>query len=80
MKFYDQTILGKEYENEIFVGDYHFGNIHHFRLNDDGEVKANLFAEGFNLGISDIEVGPDGYLYIVADGQGAIYRIYPQSK
>jgi glucose/arabinose dehydrogenase len=43
-------------------------------------VKGNLFAKGFSLGISDIEVGPDGYLYIVAHGQGAIYRIYSQHK
>jgi aldose sugar dehydrogenase len=98
LKFYDSTILGQKYENGIFVGDYHFGNISHFRLNhdrtslalkgmlvdkvanDNAEVQGNLFAKGFSLGISDIEVGPDGYLYIVAHGQGAIYRIYPQNK
>jgi glucose/arabinose dehydrogenase len=98
LKFYDSTILGQKYENGIFVGDYHFGNISHFRLNhnrtslalkgmladkvanDNAEVKGNLFAKGFSLGISDIEVGPDGYLYIVAHGQGSIYRIYPQNK
>jgi glucose/arabinose dehydrogenase len=54
----------------------------------DEEYKEILFASGFN-GITDIEVGPDGYLYVLtfhertkADrqhyyGQGAIYRIVP---
>jgi glucose/arabinose dehydrogenase len=52
------------------------------------EYKKTLFANGFN-GITDIEVGPDGYLYVLAFhertaadrqhyyGQGAVYRIVP---
>jgi glucose/arabinose dehydrogenase len=35
-----------------------------------------VFGEGF-AGISDLEVGPDGYLYIVSLGQGKIFRIVP---
>ena len=27
--------------------------------------------------ISDLEVGPDGYLYVVSIGLGGIYRIVP---
>jgi aldose sugar dehydrogenase len=33
-----------------------------------------IFGKGFG-GITDLEVGPDGYLYVVSIGQGAIYRI-----
>jgi aldose sugar dehydrogenase len=33
-----------------------------------------IFGQGF-AGITDIEVGPDGYLYIVSIGQGKIFRI-----
>jgi glucose/arabinose dehydrogenase len=33
-----------------------------------------LFGEGF-AGISDLEVGPDGYLYVVSLGQGKIFRV-----
>jgi glucose/arabinose dehydrogenase len=52
------------------------------------EDQAIIFASGFN-GITDMEVGPDGYLYVLsfhekteADrqhyyGQGAVYRIVP---
>ena len=39
---------------------------------DDGII----FGKGFG-GITDLEVGADGYLYVVSIGQGAIYRIVP---
>jgi glucose/arabinose dehydrogenase len=45
----------------------------------DSEVEEHasvIFGEGFG-GITDLEVGPDGYLYVVSIGQGAIYRIVP---
>ena len=32
-----------------------------------------IFGEGF--GISDLEVGPDGNLYVVSLGQGKIFRV-----
>jgi glucose/arabinose dehydrogenase len=42
--------------------------------NDNG--GGIIFGKGFG-GITDLEVGPDGYLYVVSIGQGAIYRIVP---
>src|SRR5215208_6763162 len=44
--------------------------------NTPEEMQETIFGEGFG-GITDLEVGPDGYLYIVSLGQGAIYRIVP---
>jgi hypothetical protein len=35
-----------------------------------------IFGQGF-AGITDVEVGPDGYLYIVSIGQGKIFKIVP---
>jgi aldose sugar dehydrogenase len=35
-----------------------------------------VFGEGF-AGVSDLEVGPDGNLYVVSLGQGKIFRIVP---
>src|SRR5215204_2072673 len=40
------------------------------------ELEQIIFAEGFG-GITELEVGPDGYLYVVSLGHGAIYRILP---
>lgn len=45
----------------------------------DADLKDVIFGDGFG-GISDIKVGPDGYLYIVSIGQGKIYRIISQEK
>jgi aldose sugar dehydrogenase len=41
-------------------------------------VDEILFGQGFG-GITDLTVGPDGYLYIVSIGQGKIFRILPNS-
>jgi aldose sugar dehydrogenase len=46
------------------------------------EIQSHIFAQGFK-GITDIKVGPDGYLYILTyerpGGEGAIYRIIPRN-
>jgi glucose/arabinose dehydrogenase len=83
LTFLDSEIYGKEYENDILVGDFHDGKIYHFDLTEnrtalelDGflkdkiadsqdELKNTLFGQGFG-GITDIEVGPDGYLYVLS--------------
>ena len=55
IKFLHSDKLGKKYQNDIFVGDYHQGNIYHFKLNQnrtalvlDGQLRdkiANLPSE-----------------------------------
>jgi hypothetical protein len=45
----------------------------------DTDLNDVIFGDGFG-GISDIQVGPDGYLYIVSIGQGKIYRIISSEK
>jgi glucose/arabinose dehydrogenase len=41
------------------------------------EAKDIVFGDGFS-GVTDLTVGPDGYLYIVSIGQGKVYRILPK--
>jgi aldose sugar dehydrogenase len=83
IKFLDTDRLGKNYENDIFVGDFHTGNLYHFDLrkdrtrllleeplkdkvaNNTSELEKVIFGKGFG-GITDLEVGPDGYLYVLA--------------
>ena len=36
-----------------------------------------IFGQGFG-GITDLTVGPDGYLYVVSIGQGKVFRIVPE--
>jgi glucose/arabinose dehydrogenase len=87
LKFLDSKIYGKEYEHDMFVGDFHNGNVYHFDLtenrtaleldgilkdkvaNNQDESKSTVFGGGFGA-ITDIEVGPDGYLYFLSLYQG----------
>jgi glucose/arabinose dehydrogenase len=45
--------------------------------NSPDELDSVIFGNGFS-GITDIEVGPDGYLYVLTYSKGAIYRIMPK--
>jgi glucose/arabinose dehydrogenase len=96
--FLNSSKLGKQYENDMFVGDILNGNLYDFKLNQKrdgllltGSVAADnnvinnpeenqqlVFAPGFG-GITDLQVGPDGYLYVLSYTDGALYRIVPSS-
>jgi len=87
IKFLNSNKLGKEYENDMFVGDFHNGYLYHFDLNkkrtglllkgsladklanNNDELKQVIFGHGFGA-ITDLEIGPDGYLYIMSLKQG----------
>jgi glucose/arabinose dehydrogenase len=42
------------------------------------ELEPLVFARGFGM-ITDLEIGPDGYLYIVQIADGKIYRVLPKN-
>lgn len=44
---------------------------------NDQEARGLIFGSGFG-GISDMDVGPDGYLYVLSFGKGSIYKISPK--
>jgi aldose sugar dehydrogenase len=46
---------------------------------DNQELSQIVFGTGFDNGITDIETGPDGFLYILTF-DGSIYRISPVSN
>ena len=41
LKFLNSDKLGKEYENDMFVGDFKYGNLYHFDLNRN-RTQLNL--------------------------------------
>ena len=47
--------------------------------NDGEESKDLIFGKGFG-GITDMDVGPDGYLYVLSYLQETVYRISPISN
>ena len=82
LTFIKSINYGKQYENDILVGDFHNGNLYHFDLNtnrsaielngpledrianNSSELKDVIFGQGFG-GITDIEIGPDGNIYVL---------------
>jgi aldose sugar dehydrogenase len=49
---------------------------------NDNQTAAVTFGTGFTGGITDIETGPDGYLYLLTFHQsmGSIFRIVPRDQ
>ena len=97
LKFLNSNKLGKNYENDMFVGDLR-GNIYNFDLtadrtalklygslrdklaesSDQKSLRDVIFGKGFGS-VTDLEVGPDGYLYVVSIWEGKIFRIVPKN-
>jgi glucose/arabinose dehydrogenase len=95
IEFLDSSSLGQRYTNNVFVGDYNNGNLYFFKVNsnrsalvlddvpdlvvdNEQEQSSIIFGNGFGP-ITDLETGPDGYLYVLSHGAGTIYRIVPTS-
>jgi aldose sugar dehydrogenase len=84
-KHYENDLFVGDYGNGYI---YHFelnkerselvltGKLQDKIANSQDELQDIIFGEGFEK-ITDIEVGPDGYIYIVSYGRGEIYRIVP---
>lgn len=94
IKFLDTKRLGKQYEDDLLVADaygriYHFelnenrsaldlnGPLKDKVANDDFEFQDLIFAQGLDT-ITDIEVGPDGYVYVLSYS-GKIFKIFPKA-
>jgi glucose/arabinose dehydrogenase len=95
IEFLESSSLGESYSNNVFVGDNNNGNLYYFRVTPDRtalvldnvpdlvvdneeEQSSITFGNGFGS-ITDLETGPDGYLYVLSYDDGVIYRILPSS-
>ena len=47
-------------------------------INEGDSIEEIVLGRQFGC-ITDIEVGPDGYLYVVSLSQGVIYQIHPKT-
>lgn len=87
----EATALGDDYVGDAFVGDFNQGQVYRFPVNpardglalgdlvanDQAELDGFRFARGFAGGVTDLEEGPDGFLYVVEIFGGAVWRIGP---
>lgn len=82
LKFLNSDRLGTKYVNDLFVASYKYGLIFHFDLNENrtglklppnlnimstdyNDLEDLVFAKGLGK-ITDMDVGPDGKLYILS--------------
>jgi putative heme-binding domain-containing protein len=78
---YDHVMYPVRFHGALFMGDWAQGQILVARLDRKGgsyTAQASVFLEGNPLNVTDLEVGPDGWLYFCTGGrgtEGGIYRI-----
>jgi glucose/arabinose dehydrogenase len=94
--FFHSDKYGKQFQNDIFVGTvsgeiFHFGlDKDRTELNLQGELADKVadpeeeldsvtLADDMGL-VTDLEVGPDGYLYATIYNNGKIVKIIPSSS
>jgi len=89
MRFYSGTLFPDEYRGGIFIAEHGSWNrskkigyrVSFVRLEGDRVAEYRTFAQGWLRGErtwgrpADVEVGPDGALYVSDDAAGVVYRI-----
>lgn len=68
--FYDGSAYPAEFRDSLFYGDFNTGTLRRLVLSADADMlltEDQQFLSGFGS-IVDLTVGPDGLLYVLADG------------
>lgn len=78
---YDHFKFPAKYQNRLLITDWANGRISTVSLKRKGagyEAKSEPLLEGKPMNVTDIEVGPDGWVYFTTGGrgtEGGLYRI-----
>src|SRR5689334_19229993 len=86
MEVYNHFMYPQRYHNSLFVCDWSRGRILTIRMKQHGatyKASAEIFLEGQPLNVTDLAVGPDGWVYFCTGGretEGGIYRIVWDGK
>lgn len=67
------------WDGDLIVGALKFMLLSHIDLEGDTFVAEHRFFEGIGR-VREVEVGPDGYLYVLTEAPGALYRLWPASE
>lgn len=78
---YNHFAFPARYHGAIFTADWALGRILAVRLKKSGAgytASSEVFLEGNPLNVTDLDIGPDGWLYFITGGRGTsggIYRV-----
>jgi glucose/arabinose dehydrogenase len=90
MRFYSGQMFDKKYQGGMFIAEHGSGDktketgcrISYVTVYDGRAIKYEVFAGGWLQGETawgtpvDVQVGPDGSLFVSDDLNGCVYRIY----
>ncbi|KFE71334.1 PQQ-dependent sugar dehydrogenase [Hyalangium minutum] len=75
--FYDSTLFPAEYRGNFFFGDYNSHRLVRATLASDNSVATvDSWGTDFTQAV-DMDVGPDGALYVVGVTSGSVTRVMP---
>jgi putative heme-binding domain-containing protein len=81
MEVYNHYMYPPQYHDTLFVGDWSQGQILAVHLKPAGggyEATSEVFVQGRPLNVTDLTIGPDGWLYFATGGrgtEGGVYRV-----
>ncbi|MFO0916367.1 MAG: HEAT repeat domain-containing protein [Pirellulales bacterium] len=76
---YHHHAFPSRYRGAFFLADWSEGRVLLARLNREGAgyaAETQPFMEGEPLNVTDLDVGPDGALYLITGGRGTSGNIY----
>ncbi len=73
---YDHFMFPRRYHGNLFLADWTQGQILSVKLSADGTAQPEVFVQGQPLNVTDLAVGPDGWLYFCTGGRGTKGGIY----
>jgi putative membrane-bound dehydrogenase-like protein len=81
LEFYNHNKYPAAYNNALFACDWSQGEIIAFKPKPSGSgytSEGEVFVRGRPLAVTDVAVGPDGWLYFTTGGrgtEGGVYRV-----
>jgi putative heme-binding domain-containing protein len=73
---YGHVMFPRRYHNSLFLADWSKGQILSVKIDDKGVASSEVFLQGQPLNVTDVAVGPDGWLYFCTGGRGTKGGIY----
>ena len=76
MSFVSSNYYG-DWENDLFVGSLKFRYLHRLKMNGNQVVGHEELLEDIGR-VRDVQMGLDGYIYILVEGPGRLIRLVPE--
>ncbi|GIW97405.1 MAG: heme-binding protein [Pirellulaceae bacterium] len=73
---YDHFMFPRRYHGNLFLADWTAGHILVLDFDAQGHPQSQVFLRGQPLNVTDVAVGPDGWLYFCTGGRGTRGGVY----